>query len=125
MEETVISIAQNQLAEIPIDLWKQHIEQTVRGIPETLKFMTDDHHRIRYFAVRELPQIGKPIPPERIAEELNLPLSNTKEILDELERNLFFLARNENGEVLWAYPVTADSSPHRLTFSTGERINAA
>jgi hypothetical protein len=125
MDETVLSIAQNQPAEIPIDLWKQHLEQSVRGIPERLKFMTGDHHRIRYFAVRELPRIGKPIPPERIAAELNLPLSDTKEILDELERNLFFLTRNENGEVLWAYPVTVDSSPHRLTFSTGERINAA
>jgi hypothetical protein len=125
MQETVLSIAQNQPAEIPRELWEQHIEQNAGGIPERLKFMTRDHHRIRYFVVRELPQIGKPIPPELIAEGLNLPVSKTVEILDELEKNHFFLTRNENGEVLWAYPVTVGNSPHRLTFSTGERINAA
>jgi hypothetical protein len=75
--------------------------------------------------VRELPRIGKPLSPELISAELNLPLSKTVEILDELEKNLFFLVRNEHGEVTWAFPVTADKTPHRMTFSTGERLNAA
>jgi hypothetical protein len=60
-----------------------------------------------------------------ISAELNLSISKTIEILDELEKNLFFLVRNEQGDVTWAFPVTADKTRHRMTFSTGERINAA
>ena len=61
----------------------------------TLSFMTEEHHLIRYFVVRELPHIGKPIPPELISDELKMPLSMTINILDDLERNLFFLVRND------------------------------
>ncbi len=125
MEEFVLSIAENQFSEIPRELWEQHVKQTAQEIPNILGFMTEDHHLIRYFVVSQLPRIGKPIPPERIAEELDLSFSKTTEILDDLEKNLFFLVRNNKGEVLWAYPVSADKTPHELTFNTGEKINAA
>lgn len=125
MKESVLSIAENQFAEIPTELWKQHVRQTAEEIPKVLGFMTEDHHRVRYFVVKELPRVGEPIPPELIAEELDLPVSKTNEILDELEKNLFFLVRNEKGAVLWTFPVTAYQTPHRLLFSTGESINAA
>jgi len=36
-----------------------------------------------------------------------------------------FLFRNKEGEVVWAYPVTVDKTPHHLTFSTGEQLYAA
>jgi hypothetical protein len=36
-----------------------------------------------------------------------------------------FLFRNPMGEVAWAYPVTAEPTPHHVTFSTGERTFAA
>jgi hypothetical protein len=45
--------------------------------------------------------------------------------LDDLERHLTFLYRAPDGAVAWAYPVTTAPTSHRLTFSTGERINAA
>lgn len=125
MKESVLSVAENQFAEIPTDLWKEHVKQRAKEIPKVLDFMTEDHHRVRYFVVRELPRIGKPISPERIAKELNLSLSKTNQILQDLEKNLFFLVRNDKGEVLWSYPVTADQTPHQLTFSSGENINAA
>jgi hypothetical protein len=125
MKESVLSVAENQFSEIPTELWKQHVKQMTKEIPNVLSFMTEDHHQVRYFVVRELPRIGKPIPPEFISEELSLSISKTIEILDELETNLFFLVRNEKGEVLWAFPVTADQTPHQLRFSTGESINAA
>lgn len=47
------------------------------------------------------------------------------EVLTELEERLFFLVRNGDGDVAWAFPVTVDRTPHRLTFSTGERLYAA
>ncbi len=125
MEERVLSVAENQFSEIPKDLWAQHVQLRAKEIPKVLDFMTEDHHRVRYFVVRELPRIAKPIPPERIAKEFDLSLSKTNQILQDLEKNLFFLVRNDKGEVLWAYPVTADQTPHQLTFSSGENINAA
>ena len=125
MKEQVLSVVENQFSEIPEELWAQHVQLRAKEIPEVLGFMTEDHHLIRYFVVRELPRLAKPIPPERIAEEFDLSLSRTREILDDLEKNLFFLVRNDKGEVLWAYPVSADKTPHQLTFSSGERINAA
>ena len=125
MKENILSSAGNQLTKIPREIWEQHVDQTSKDIPKVLGFMTEAHHLIRYFVVKELPRIGKPIAPERISEELDIPLSRTTEILDDLEKNLFFLVRNEQGEISWAFPVTVDKTPHRLTFSTGERLNAA
>ena len=63
--------------------------------------------------------------PEYFAEQLNLDPVRVVEILGELERKLFFLVRNAEGAVSWAYPVTVDRTPHRLTFSTGERLHGA
>ena len=125
MKENVLLSAGQMFTEIPRETWEQHLEQAPKDIAKTLSFMTKAHHLIRYFIVRELPRIGKPIPPELISEELNMSLSKTTEILDDLERNLFFLVRNEQGEISWAFPVTVDKTPQQLTFSTGERLNAA
>jgi len=59
--------------------------------------MSEEHHRVRYFVVRELPRTGKPIQPELVSQSLELPLARVNTILDELEKNLFFLVRNSQG----------------------------
>jgi len=105
---------------IPRFIW----QRGVRG-DAGLGFMTEDHHLIRNFVVTELPRVGEPLSPEFIAHALNLPLDQVVRILDDLERHMTFLFRNEQGAVAWAYPVTVDQTPHRVTFSTGERVNAA
>jgi hypothetical protein len=43
-------------------------------------------------------------------------------VLDDLQRHLFFLVRDSNGEVSWAFPVTSDRTPHHLDFSSGEKL---
>ena len=60
-----------------------------------------------------------------VANKLNLSISRVKAILDDLEKRMTFLFRNKKGEVVWAYPVTVDQTPHHLTFSTGEQLYAA
>jgi hypothetical protein len=45
--------------------------------------------------------------------------------LDELEQHMTFLFRNAQGDVVWAYPVTVEQTPHRITFDTGEQLYAA
>ena len=125
MKENVLVSAGQMFTEIPRETWQQHLEQAPKDISKMLEFMTDAHHLVRNFVVRELPSVGKPLSPGLISKELNLSLSKTIEILDELEKNLFFIVRNPQGEVTWAFPVTVDKTPHRMTFTTGERINAA
>jgi len=87
--------------------------------------MTDDHHLIRDFVVRELPEYGSPLSPAMISERTGLDMDRVLSILEELERHLTFLVRDESGAVLWAYPVTAEKTPHQILFKTGQRINAA
>ena len=93
---------------------------------DRLAFLTPRHHTVRNFVVRELPRNGgKPLRPSQISQATGLDLSDVTALLDELERNLFFLVRNPAGGVSWAFPVTSDRTPHRLHFSTGERIFGA
>jgi hypothetical protein len=125
MKENVLMGKSGTFVQIPREIWDQHVAQVPQDFAKIQSFMTKEHHLIRYFVVKELPHIGKPIPAEFISEELKMSLTRTTKILDDLERNLFFLVRNEQGEVSWAFPVTADKTPHQLTFSTGERLNAA
>jgi hypothetical protein len=110
---------------IPRAEWEKHLAAAPEHTETRLRFMTEAHHRVRYFVVRELPRLGAPIPPERIAQDLQLPPAQVGAILDDLERNLFFLVRNALGAVSWAFPVTIDETPHRLVFSTSERLYAA
>jgi hypothetical protein len=113
------------LLRIPRPIWQQEVARSARAGEKSLAFMTDGHHRVRDFVVRELPRFEKPIPPETIAQSLDMEQEHVISILDELEKNLTFLYRNEEGAVAWAYPVTVEQTPHRITFSTGEQIYAA
>ena len=105
---------------VPRALWQRMVHGDAK-----LDFMSEDHHRVRDFVVLEIPKTGKSLPPEHIAQALDLPLDRVVAILDELEHNMTFLFRDEQGAVEWAYPVTAARTPHRVTFGSGKQINAA
>jgi hypothetical protein len=95
-------------------------------VENPLGFMTQRHHAIRNFVVMELPRNeGRPLIPSRIASALHLNLDDVNQLLNDLETHLFFLVRDRHGDVSWAFPVSSDRTPHRLRFSTGERIYAA
>ncbi len=125
MKETILLGRDKKLVEIPEATWKQHLTQIPQHSQTRLNFMTDAHHSIRYFVVQELVNRQKSIEPEYISEKLNMPLTQVQSILDELERKLFFLVRNEQGAVAWAYPVTVEPTPHKLSFVSGERVYGA
>ncbi len=110
---------------LPRGIWRRKLAGDARRLDKLLGFMSGDHHRVRNFAVRELARAGVPLQPSTIAARLALSLPRVLEILDDLQRHMFFIFRNPAGEVTWAYPVTVDQTPHRLTFSGSERINAA
>jgi hypothetical protein len=110
---------------IPRAEWEQELKAAPAGIAKRLAFMQADHHLVRNFVVQELPRRGKPISLSAISDALGISPERTATIVEELERNLFFLVRAGGEEVSWAFPVTADDTGHRLVFSTGERLDAA
>ncbi len=101
------------------------MEHIPARMAKRLAFMTREHHLVRDFVVREIPRHKQAIAPARIAQCTGLAPEHVKAIVAELEKNLFFLVRNEAGDVSWAYPVTTETTRHRLTFSTGEKTYGA
>lgn len=114
-----------QILQIPRKEWEGRLARMSGRHAGLLSFMSREHHDVRHFVVRELPILGRPINSEYIAERLELSHPLVLNILDDLESRLFFLVRNDEGEVSWAYPVTCEETPHKLIFSTGERLFAA
>jgi len=125
MEEKILLGRDHQIVEIPLATWKQHLTHIPQHSQSRLHFMTETHHQIRYFAVKELAIQQKPIEPEYFSEQLKLLLDVVSSTLEELEQKLFFLVRNEQGAVAWAYPVTVETTPHKIQFHSGERLYAA
>jgi hypothetical protein len=125
MPEFILLGRGKQIVPLPRSVWETHLAHVPDHAGERLGFMSPNHHRVRYFVVSELPRSGAPIPPTTIAERLALPLAQVNAILADLEQHLTFLVRNEAGDVAWAYPLTVETTPHTLSFDTGERLYAA
>ena len=114
-----------EIHSVPDDDFQQAMAKLPQRMAARLAFMSAAHHQVRDFAVRELPRQVRPISPLRIAQITELPLAKVKTILADLEKHLFFLVRDVAGNVSWAFPVTSSRTPHRLTFSTGEKTFGA
>ena len=125
MAEAVLVGKGPHFEEIPRDYWEKKVTIESQHIPAVLDFMTKDHHLVRNLVVKEIARLEKPVSPEGISAKLGMPQSMVTAIIDDLERNLFFLVRDARGDVSWAFPVTAEKTPHKLTFNTGERPHAA
>ena len=126
MDDRILIGRGKQIHTVPAATWRKHLEAARSHAPNRLSFMTVDHHRVRNFVVRELPHNqGRPLRPEDISRRLDLPLDRVVVLLAELQQRLFFLVLNDAGDVSWAFPVTAERTPHSLRFSSGEEIWAA
>jgi hypothetical protein len=110
---------------IPGPIWQRQISRNGEGNRAALGFMSEDHHRVRDFAVVKLPRASASLPSELFAERLSLPLAHVVAILDELERHMTFLFMNTAGAVTWAYQVTVDPTPHRISCCTDGQLRAA
>jgi hypothetical protein len=125
MSATILKGVASDLIEEPRAAWDNQLARAPEELRQLLLFMTEEHHRVRNHVVKELPGAGQPLAPAAIAGALRLPVSRVRAILEELERKLFFLVRNEDEAVSWAFPVTVTETPHHLHFSTGDRLDAA
>ena len=122
MEDRLLLGKGRRLLPVPPLIWRRVLRHESGA---DLDFMSPDHHRIRNFVVLELPRAGRPLTPEAIAKALDLSPERVVSMLDDLERHMTFLFRNDEGAVTWAYPVTVEETPHRITFSTREQVHAA
>ena len=125
MDNIILKGLWKYLMPVPPFLWKRKIDQMARKAEFRVKFMTDDHHRVRNFVVKTLPESGKPLSLDKIANDLDLAPKHVSNIIEELEKNKFFLFRNKQGDVEWAYPVTTEKTPHKAYFPGNEKIYAA
>ena len=110
---------------IPWFVFARRLRRNAQKSKRVLGGLDEEHRSVHHFVVRELPRLAAPMPPEYIADGLELEESRVIEILDELERRLIFIFRPGGREVVWAYPVTVEPTPHKLAFSSGERLWAA
>jgi len=120
MKDVLLLGVWRYLIPIPRPIWQRQ----VGGVGD-LGFMSEDHHRVRNHVVCELPRSGEPLSARSIAQALDLLPDRVVEILGDLERHMTFLYRTDRRSVTWAYPVTVEPTPHRVTFSTGEQVYAA
>ncbi len=125
MSNNLLLGVRHWMVPMPSVFWHRRVSRGARRLRASLDFMSPEHHLVRDFAVRELPRLGEPMSPEFIAQNLNLPPARVRAILEDLERHMTFLFRNEHGAVTWAYPVTVEPTPHRVGLSTGEQVYAA
>jgi hypothetical protein len=125
MADTVLVGRGDSIMNIPQRDWEQELSSAPEIISRRLDFMAHDHHLVRNFVVREIPRLGRAISLSEISHALRLGQTRTKSIVEDLEKNLFFLVRDSGAEVSWAFPVTAEETGHHLVFSTGERLDAA
>ncbi len=113
------------IVRLPPALGRKRVGQLAERAREVVGGVSAQHRVVHHFVVRELPQFGTPMPPQHIAAGLDLPLPTVIEILADLEARKGFLIRNGDGDVLWAFPVTAEPTPHRIRFKSGETLYAA
>ncbi|MGO9893537.1 MAG: organomercurial lyase, partial [Bryobacteraceae bacterium] len=123
---TILVGSRETIRRVPDAGFKAALAKVPERFSARFAFMTPEHHLVRNFVVRELPrENGRPIQVVRLAATLGLPLARVRQIVEELERNLFFLVRNATRDISWAFPVTTDRTPHRLKIGIGERAYGA
>ena len=115
----------HRMLPVPWFVFTRIVPREAKKTKRVLGGLDDEHRRVHHFVVQKLPALARPMPPGYIADGLKIDPARVIAILDELERRLIFLFRPGGRDVVWAYPLTAEATPHRLSFSSGERVWAA
>ncbi len=110
---------------LPAAIWRRQVRREANRIRAAGRRLTSEHRTVQHFVVREIARTGEPLAPATIAAGTGIAAADVVAILAELERKMTFLWRDPQGRVAWAYPVTAESTPHHMAFTSGERLDAA
>ncbi len=114
-----------RLVPVPAVVWRPLVHFFGRDAARMFKALTPLQRKLRHVIVRDMPGANGPMNPQDLAESVGASIEQVVGALEVLERLKGFLYRNDTGAVAWAYPFTTDDTPHHLTFSTGERRDAA
>jgi hypothetical protein len=117
--------AGQELRRVPDTDFIDAMDRLPERMRQRLAFMSREHHAVRDCVVHEMPRQSQPISPAQIAQATGLDVQRVSALVADLEKHLFFLVRDKAGNVSWAYPVTTARTPHRLTFSSGEKTFGA
>ncbi len=110
---------------LPAAVWRRLIGRAADRTRAAGRRLSSEHRAVQHFAVREITRLAEPLTPAAIAAGTGVAPADVDAILAELERKMTFLWRDPRGRVTWAYPVTAESTPHHMAFTSGERLDAA
>ena len=110
---------------LPQAIVSRDITKTAGAICRKTADVSEEERELHRFVVRTVTDTNEPVPLGNIAQKLDMPLDRVKEIVGRLEQMKVFFYRYENPGINWAYPVTAEDTGHKLTFSTGEQCTAA
>ena len=122
-ERVLLGVGQ-RMVPVPEWLFRPMIARDIKKIAKRPD-LEPDQRRVQHFAVREIPRRHQAISPEVFAAELDISLGEIRLILDELEHRMTFLCRRGGEDVNWAYPVTADETPHQVRIDGGAAFSAA
>ena len=122
-ERILLGVGQ-RMVPVPEWLFRSMVRRDARRLARR-PALKPDERRVQHFAVREIPRRREAIAPEVFAAELDLSLEQVSQILDELERRMTFLCRRGGVDVVWAYPVTAEETPHQVRIDGGAAFSAA
>jgi hypothetical protein len=124
MFERILLGVGRRMVPVPECLFRSMARRDTRKLAR-VSSLEPNERRVQHFAVREIPRRRKPIAPDVFADELELPPEEVSLILDELERRMTFLCRRGGEDVVWAYPVTAEETPHQVRIDGGAAFSAA
>ena len=124
MFERVLLGVGRRMVPVPEIVFRPMVQRDAKKLSKR-PALDSDQRRVQHFAVREIPRRREAIAPEIFAAELGLSLEQVSQILDELERRMTFLCRRDGEDVVWAYPVTAEETPHQIRMDGGEAFSAA
>src|SRR5262245_17706376 len=97
MADSILVGRDRSIVRIPADNWKAHVAVATERISTRLAFMSEEHHLVRRFAVKEIARLVRPVNETRMTRQLELSRERVRQILNELESRLFFLVRNARG----------------------------
>jgi len=110
---------------LPQALIKKDIQKFAGAICRKTAHISEEERKVHHFVVMTMTETNEPVTAECIAEKLEIPIDRVRGIVDKLEEMKVFFYRYNCLGINWAYPVTTENEPYKMSFSSGEQFNAA
>jgi hypothetical protein len=115
-----------EMTHMPEAAWWSALRKHLPGIRGRFAALPRLHQAVRRAAVQSMPgAAGGPVAASDLAQAVGAPLGAVRRALQDLQRMLFFVVLDGNGDVAWAFPGTSALTPHRIALDSGERFYGA